>query len=164
MGDNNYLSHHGIKGMKWGIRRYQNTDGSLTSAGRKKYLSTDVITSNKTGEKLYVNRRKEKSNSSTDRTYEIYNQGKKVANLFLEEHGDDLYVNWVDVKKTQRGKGYASSIMDYVISTAEKEGFKYTTLEVPEGDDDARHIYEKRGYIAGKTDDMGLTSMKKRIK
>lgn len=33
----NELQHHGIKGMKWGIRRFQNTDGSLTSAGRKRY-------------------------------------------------------------------------------------------------------------------------------
>jgi hypothetical protein len=34
---NNELSHHGIKGMKWGIRRYQNKDGSLTSQGKKRY-------------------------------------------------------------------------------------------------------------------------------
>lgn len=32
-----YLEHHGILGMKWGIRRYQNEDGSLTSAGRERY-------------------------------------------------------------------------------------------------------------------------------
>ena len=31
------LYHHGIKGMKWGIRRYQNEDGSLTAAGKKRY-------------------------------------------------------------------------------------------------------------------------------
>lgn len=29
----NYLAHHGIKGQKWGVRRYQNADGSYTSAG-----------------------------------------------------------------------------------------------------------------------------------
>ena len=31
------LVHHGIPGMKWGIRRYQNRDGSLTNAGKKRY-------------------------------------------------------------------------------------------------------------------------------
>lgn len=31
------LQHHGIPGMKWGIRRYQNKDGSLTAAGKKRY-------------------------------------------------------------------------------------------------------------------------------
>ena len=33
---NNYIEHHGIKGMHWGIRRYQNPDGSLTPAGRQR--------------------------------------------------------------------------------------------------------------------------------
>lgn len=32
-----YLAHYGIKGMKWGVRRYQNKDGSLTAAGKKRY-------------------------------------------------------------------------------------------------------------------------------
>lgn len=32
------LVHHGTKGQKWGIRRYQNRDGSLTAAGKKRYL------------------------------------------------------------------------------------------------------------------------------
>ena len=33
----NELQHFGIKGMKWGVRRYQNKDGSLTPAGKKRY-------------------------------------------------------------------------------------------------------------------------------
>lgn len=31
------LYHHGIKGQKWGVRRFQNPDGSLTKAGQKRY-------------------------------------------------------------------------------------------------------------------------------
>lgn len=31
------LAHHGIKGQKWGVRRFQNPDGSLTSLGKKRY-------------------------------------------------------------------------------------------------------------------------------
>ena len=37
MGDNEYLAHHGVKNQRWGFRRYQNKDGSLTKAGQKRY-------------------------------------------------------------------------------------------------------------------------------
>ena len=36
---NDELTHWGIKGMRWGVRRYQNDDGSLTAAGKKRYAS-----------------------------------------------------------------------------------------------------------------------------
>ena len=35
--DSDFLEHHGVKGMKWGVRRYQNEDGSLTPEGKKQY-------------------------------------------------------------------------------------------------------------------------------
>lgn len=39
--DNNELMHHGVKGMKWGVRRYQKKDGSLTTLGRYKQYKTN---------------------------------------------------------------------------------------------------------------------------
>lgn len=38
-----YLAHHGIKGQRWGIRRFQNEDGSLTNKGKARYLSNDTL-------------------------------------------------------------------------------------------------------------------------
>lgn len=57
MSYNDYLAHHGIRGMHWGIRRFQNSDGSLTGAGKKRYGVID-----RTKEKINgaVSRHKEK--------------------------------------------------------------------------------------------------------
>ena len=35
------ITHHGIKGQKWGVRRFQNPDGSLTEAGKRRYTNPD---------------------------------------------------------------------------------------------------------------------------
>lgn len=44
-----YIAHHGVKGQRWGVRRFQNEDGSLTSAGRKRYDVNDDGTANLKG-------------------------------------------------------------------------------------------------------------------
>ena len=49
----NYLVHHGILGQKWGVRRYQNPDGTLTAEGKIRYSNEnvykDLISQNKKG-------------------------------------------------------------------------------------------------------------------
>lgn len=167
----NELYHFGIKGMRWGIRRYQNDDGSLTPAGKKRYSNVEAIKSKKMGEKLYVAERRNKDPYDTERNFDIIRAGKKIGNVWLEKQGDNLYLNWIDTKKTERGKGYADSVMDYVVKYADKNNYKTMTLEVPGSSPDARHIYEKHGFQVDNskvsdTDDVwdGLTAMKRRVR
>lgn len=47
---NDYLEHHGIKGQKWGVRRYQNSNGTLTAEGLAKYRE---VMSRHSGDKLF---------------------------------------------------------------------------------------------------------------
>lgn len=59
-----YLVHHGIKGQKWGIRRYQNEDGTLTSEGKKRYGY---------------------DSSSERKTYESYSKNVAEANRYAKK-------------------------------------------------------------------------------
>jgi hypothetical protein len=49
-----FIMHHGIKGQKWGIRRYQNPDGSYTPEGMKRYGINQNGWMNKRGRKRYA--------------------------------------------------------------------------------------------------------------
>ena len=57
----NELYHFGIKGMKWGVRRYQNEDGSLTPAGKKHYGN---MSDDKLQKSLYKQVKKARANQS----------------------------------------------------------------------------------------------------
>ena len=64
------LYHYGIKGMKWGVRRYQNADGTLTEAGRKKYSKR---VNKLSSQKDYLNRKKLKYERAA-----TYYENKKI--------------------------------------------------------------------------------------
>lgn len=79
----NELYHHGIKGQKWGIRRYQNKDGTLTPKGKKRY---DKLTGSRKEAKLKKKLEQKYSNDSPiikklKRKYGIYEKiGKSFVN------------------------------------------------------------------------------------
>ena len=63
--ETNSLKHHGILGMKWGVRRYQNKDGSLTPAGKRKAAKMKDEYAKLTGKRL-IRKPTPKSTTDTD--------------------------------------------------------------------------------------------------
>lgn len=59
----NYLMHHGIKGQKWGERNYQNSDGSLTDAGKARYSKSSNKDDNKSRKNGNSNKQNKQNNN-----------------------------------------------------------------------------------------------------
>lgn len=64
--EQNYLIHHGIKGQKWGVRRYQNKNGSLTPRGKKRYRDKTENWSDDAKEASTLNKKKVKQLSNNE--------------------------------------------------------------------------------------------------
>lgn len=72
-----YLEHHGILGQRWGVRRFQNPDGSLTKAGQKRYGEEGSRTAKQTQDRLND---LEKAVAYNQRAYnKSYNKITKMA-------------------------------------------------------------------------------------
>lgn len=100
----NALQHHGIKGQKWGVRRYQNADGSLTSDGKKRYGSGDSSTSKNSEADAQKKERTKKIiagvavAATLTAATAVYLKNKDTVDKFVKDHGSDLIGKVKDVK------------------------------------------------------------------
>lgn len=87
--ESNYLCHYGIKGQKWGVRRFQNPDGTFTAAGKARYFNSDG-TLNKAGQKAQAKYEYKAKKRDIKKRYNEINKEfdrKKADNLWGFESG-----------------------------------------------------------------------------
>lgn len=110
--NNNELKHFGVLGMKWGVRRYQNPDGSLTDAGRRRLTKKDQKWARKNSDKIT-----KKTKKSVQRELNAY------SNELLKLPG----------ARNANGKLSAQTINAYNKKMAELMSQKTSNLKAPSG-------------------------------
>ena len=122
------LYHSGVKGMRWGVRRYQNSDGSLTDAGRKRYntkapkseehLRVKALKKKKLSQLSNAEIRELNNRMQLESQYKNLKRQKNVGMKFVQEVGYEAAKNIA----AEYTKKYAKKGIAYVITKlAEKK-------------------------------------------
>lgn len=147
-----FFAHHGIKGQKWGVRRFQNTDGSLTEEGTKRYRAISRVKKNAGSisdiENIYKSlsykERRLLTGSADDYFFtpgQELDESSNIAKLSVikdkkgnpvsfaqlfdngKRHGEIALATKND--KQYRHKGYGSIAVKEVMDYYDKYGYKY---------------------------------------
>lgn len=114
-----YIEHHGVKGQKWGIRRYQNPDGSLTEKGKNKVLKM-YQKIEKTYDRMitksdkYAANAKKKGKTGKEKTWNYASEmNRKAKAERLSKLGNMTYQEFKKSKSKDRFLGlYSQRFMD----------------------------------------------------
>lgn len=118
------LAHWGIKGQKWGVRRYQNKDGSLTPAGKKRYDDTHEdyrrahdkkSISQMSDKELQARNNRLQMEQNYKRMTKKTNVGKKVVNTFIATAGTIVALEGAYKTYQRIGNGALDKIGDWVV-------------------------------------------------
>jgi len=130
-----FISHHGIKGQKWGVRRYQNPDGSYTTEGLKRRHKFLI---ERDGSKYIIR----------DSNGEIASSGSRYE-WNLDNFQWDLIAD-LDTNAIHRGKGFATAIIKQMEKDSRNNGNGLYLL-VADSNDNAIRLYDKLGFETVKT-------------
>lgn len=140
-----YLVHYGIKGQKWGIRRFQNEDGSLTKAGLKRYSENNGVLGEYTKHVKITN----DSKRHLAKVNKAYRTAKKDNRAAYKKSINDTKNN-SELSKLDRKTELASIKKDYKAEKkANRAGLKETK----------NHIEENRLKAIAKTSDTGKAAV-----
>ena len=116
------LKHYGIKGMKWGVRRFQNSDGSLTADGKKRYSGDNLKDIQKQvnqgknvvdGVKKTRTKVAEKQHEKKIKSDLSQMSDKELRDIVNRLNMEERYMQVMKSRDVQVGKSKADKILDY---------------------------------------------------